>query len=85
MSDAQIVYATIRPKGDPAPRGDLPPGVFEYGSGATAPVAKFPRVLFGEIAQYDESEDLVEDGYVPVRMYSGRVIGAPLDQIRPVL
>ena len=85
MSDAQIVYAVIRPKGETAPPVDRLPGLFDYGSGTNTLTPKFPRILFGALAQYDESEDLVEDGYVPVRMHNGRVIGAPLDQIRPVL
>lgn len=84
MSDRQIVYTAITPKG-PQPAADLPPGVFEYGVGANAIAPKFPRILFGEVAQYDEAEDDVPEGYVPVRVGHGRrsrVVAAPIAQIR---
>jgi hypothetical protein len=84
MPGSELVYAVIQPKESaPRPVVDLP-GLLDYGHATNAPVRpKFPRVLFGKVAQFDESEDLVEDGYVPVRMHNGRVIAAPLSQIRP--
>lgn len=87
MSDRQIVYTVIAPKEPARPVADPLPGVFDYGVGANALAPKFPRVLFGEVAQYDEAEDDVPDGYAPVRVGHGmrsRVVAAPMGHIRAV-
>ncbi|WP_039818366.1 hypothetical protein, partial [Nocardia otitidiscaviarum] len=43
------------------------------------------RVLVGEVAQFDECEDEINEAtQVPVR-YHGRIMAAPLAAIRPVL
>ena len=43
-----------------------------------------PRVVVGELAQYDEcAEDIDESTHAPVRI-KGRVIAVPLDAMRMV-
>ncbi len=76
----QLVYTVIQPHRYERKRcSPLPSGAVSR----IPPRPRFPRVLFGEIAQYDEAEDDVEDGYVAVRVgFRGRVIAAPLHEIR---
>lgn len=79
---AQIVYTVIQPAATPRRCSSLPAEAL-----GLAPVTpRFPRILFGALAQYDEAEDDVDDGFAPVRVGGprGRVIAAPLQQIRPV-
>ncbi|WP_378735539.1 hypothetical protein [Nocardia brasiliensis] len=76
----QLVYFQIRQQ---AP-GLCRPFV-ELRSAVPPPVSATARCLVGEVAQFDECEDDVEeDTQVPVR-YRGRVMAAPLHAIRPVL
>ncbi|WP_280265337.1 hypothetical protein [Nocardia wallacei] len=86
--EAQLVYTTIKPTGAPPPRCSALPAEAVGGVLATlASGIRWPRVLFGTVAQYDEAEEDVPAGHVPVRVGHGRrsrVIAAPLHRIRPV-
>jgi hypothetical protein len=83
MPDAQIVYTVVQPSRR-APRRCSPLPADAVPSVPVAP--RFPRILFGTVAQYDEAEDEVDEGFVPVRVgvVRTRVIAAPLDAIRVV-
>lgn len=76
----QLVYFQI-----PTPHpGPCRPFV-ELRSAVPPPMSAAARMLVGEIAQFDESEDDVDElTQAPVR-YRGRVMAAPLHAIRPVL
>jgi hypothetical protein len=45
--------------------------------------AKNSPVLIGEVAQFDESEDDVDEGCIPIR-YRGRIMSVPGHVVRPV-
>ncbi|WP_280393241.1 hypothetical protein [Nocardia wallacei] len=83
---AQLVYKTVQ-AARPRPRC-TPIPVDALGGLLALPVEpRIPRVLFGEVAQFDECEDDIPDGYVPVRVGHGRrtaVIAAPMHDIWPV-
>lgn len=79
--NAQLVYTVIKP--DPRPRPCGAPVAALGGLLALTPSPRWPRIMFGEVAHPDESEDEVEDGCVAVRV-RGRVISTPLYALRPV-
>lgn len=77
---SQLVYFRVPAK---------PPGpcdrFSELRSAIPPPIAAAARLLVGEVAQFDECEDDIDETtQVPVR-YRGRVMAAPLNAIRPVL
>ncbi|WP_280336590.1 hypothetical protein [Nocardia wallacei] len=88
MMVAQLVYKTVQAAAPRRPRC-APVPVEALGGLLALPVEpRMPRVLFGEIAQFDEcaAED-VPDGFVPIRVGYGRrscVLAAPVRDIRPV-
>lgn len=76
----QLVYFQV-PQEPPGPCREF----VELRSAVPPPVSAAARCLVGEVAQFDECEDDVDPySQVPVR-YRGRVMAAPLSQIRPVL
>jgi len=77
---SQLVYFRI-----PADRPGACRPYVELRSAVPPPVAAAARCLVGEVAQFDECEDDIDEvTQVPVR-YRGRVMAAPLHAIRPVL
>lgn len=84
---AQLVYKTVQPARS-RPRCTSLPAEAVGGVLALLAEPRMPRILIGVVAQYDEAEDDVPDGFVPVRIghgHRGRVIAAPVHDIRPVL
>ncbi|MGW6699647.1 hypothetical protein [Nocardia sp. NPDC055049] len=78
---SQLVYFQVPA---PPPRACHP---FADIRSAVPPPVKRPRLaaIVGEVAQFDECEDDIDETtQVPVR-YRGRVMAAPLHAIRPVL
>ncbi|WP_280451537.1 hypothetical protein [Nocardia cyriacigeorgica] len=77
---AQLVYFQV-PQHPPGPCRAFA----ELRSAVPPPVSAAAHCLVGEVAQFDECEDDVDEAtQVPVR-YRGRVMAAPLHAIRPVL
>ncbi|WP_162240302.1 hypothetical protein [Nocardia arizonensis] len=78
---SQLVYFHI-----PAKRpGPCRRPFAELRSAVPPPIAAAARCLVGEVAQFDECEDDIDEAtQVPVR-YRGRVMAAPLQAARPVL
>jgi len=77
---SQLVYFHIPPNRS----GPCQPYA-ELRSAVPPPVAAAARTLVGEVAQFDECEDDIDEAtQVPVR-YRGRVMAAPLHAIRPIL
>ncbi|WP_433592324.1 hypothetical protein [Nocardia sp. CA-145437] len=77
---SQLVYFRIPPR---APDRCRPFSALR--SAVPPPGAAAARCLVGEVAQFDECEDEIDEAtQVPVR-YRGRVMAAPLAAIRPVL
>ncbi|WP_433658022.1 hypothetical protein ACQPW1_39670 [Nocardia sp. CA-128927] len=75
----QLVYFQIPAKRRPACSS------FAVGGVIDRPRHLAMRLLVGELAQFDEVEDEIDEAtQVPVR-YRGRVMAAPLHAIRPVL
>ncbi|MEU0871658.1 hypothetical protein [Nocardia brasiliensis] len=77
---SQLVYFRV-----PAPQPDRCNRFSDLRSAVPPPTAAAARLLVGEVAQFDDCEDDIDEAtQVPVR-YRGRVMAAPLAAIRPVL
>lgn len=79
---SQLVYVQV-PTARPRCTGE--PIAVDFGGALDRDERVPTAVMVGEVAQFDECEDDVDEAtQVPVR-YRGHVMAAPLHAIRPVL